>query len=296
MYSYFAYGLRIQSALPLPELRPLSTGDEADLVIAPLSKAPDLPDVEGSGLLVGYRQGEVTLRWPYFGTYVVRGGHHIGYAPSPSISDAAARVPLLGVCMGVLLHQRKLLTLHASAVSIRNGAVVFVGDKGAGKSTTTAALVERGHGLLSDDVTAVAIDETGRPVVFPGIEAMKLWPDSLSAIGRDPAETPTLHEAVEKRVLRPLTLEDQEAQPLRCIYVLKQGEQVESMPVPSHQAFGELVRHTYAARFLGDAAASPTHFEQCTAVLRSAAVRKLVRPTDITRLGELVSHVESEWG
>ena len=291
---YSAFGLRICSALPLPGLRPSPPFDsEADLTISPLSEALALPTLEGQGLLVGYTDESVILRWSHFGKYVVREGRRIEYAPAPDISESAVRVPLLGVCMGVLLHQRGLLTLHASAVSDGDGAIAFVGEKGAGKSTVTAALVEDGFKLLSDDVTALSI-EGAAPIVLPGIAAIKLWPDSLEAVGRDPATVPVLHENVEKRIFQPSDLVEPFGQRLRCLYVLESGEQVGSTPVPTHEAFAELVRHTYAARFLGGAAASPTHFEQCATVLRTVKVRKLVRPKDIGQLSALVDFVKAE--
>ena len=294
MHRYVAYGLSIRSTLPLPELRlsPPFHG-EADLTIAPLSEAPVLPETERPGLLVGRTEDAIVLHWPYFGTYVVRAGRRIEYAPAPGLSESAVRVPLLGVCMGVLLHQRGLLILHASAVTVGSGAVVFVGEKGSGKSTAAAALVERGHDLLSDDVTALSIEDVA-PTVLPGIAAIKLWPDSLEAVGRDPATAPTLYENVEKRIFQPSELAEPHARPLRCVYVLEPGEQVSSAPMPTHKAFSELVRHTYAARFLGHAAASPAHFEQCATVLRTVKVRKLVRPKDVGQLSALVDFVKTE--
>jgi len=195
--------------------------------------------------------------------------------------------------MGVVLHQRGLLTLHASAVMIGDRAVAFVGEKGAGKSTTAAALVERGHDLLSDDVTALSIEEAA-PTVLPGTAAIKLWPDSLEAVGRDPSTTPVLHENVEKRIFQPSDPAEPRARRLRYLYVLEQGEQIGSTPMSTHEALGELIRHTYAARFLGDAAASPAHFEQCASVLRHATVRKLIRPKGIECLSALIDFIEAE--
>ena len=299
MYSYVAYGLAIESTLALPELRTPSLSVDAgvDLVIAPLGEAPRIPKAEGVGLVVGYAPGEVLLRWSHFGTYRIAGGERIEYAPASGLSEAAVRVPLLGVCMGILLHQRGLLTLHASAVAVDGGAVAFVGEKGAGKSTTTAALVRRGHPLLSDDVTAVIGTEAdATPEVVPGSTAVKLWPDSVVALGVDPSMMPLLHEGVEKRLLHVSGRDDAGPLPLRCIYVLDRGKAVASAPVQPRQAFSELVRHTYAVRFLGTAAVGARHFEQCTALAQRVPVRRLIRSDDVNELDLLTSHIESEWG
>jgi hypothetical protein len=125
---------------------------------------------------------------------------------------------------------------------------------------------------------------------------MKLWPDSVAAIGIDPDEVPLLHEGVEKRVLSVPERSSPRALPLRCIYVLEQGDEVSSTLVLARDAFAELVRHTYAARFLGAAAGGITHFRQCMALLREVPIRRLVRSNDVGKLDRLVAHVESEWG
>ena len=308
MYFYVAYGLSIRSTIPLPELQAARPSDgEVDLVIAPLPEAPRLPSTGGVGLLVGHADGEVILHWSYFGTYRVWQGRRIEYAPASGLSDKAVRVPVLGVCMGILMHQRGLLTLHASAVAVNGGAIAFIGEKGAGKSTTTAALVKRGHGFLSDDVVALtegtpvsagsSTDEPAEgPWVLPGPIAIKLWPDSVAAVGIDPGEVPLLHEGVEKRVVLAPERSNPHALPLRCVYVLESGETVNSAPVQAHEAFSELVRHTYAARFLGAAAGGAHHFRQCTKLLHRVPLRRLVRARDVGHLDRLTAHVEEAWG
>jgi hypothetical protein len=45
---------------------------------------------------------------------------------------------------------------HASSVTIGDRGVMFIGDKGAGKSTTSLALASRGHGFLGDEIAAYA--------------------------------------------------------------------------------------------------------------------------------------------
>ena len=63
------------------------------------------------------------------------------------------RVFLLGSCLGALLHQRGVLALHASAIETDQGAVLFMGDSGMGKSTTLQAFIKRGYKMLADDIT-----------------------------------------------------------------------------------------------------------------------------------------------
>jgi hypothetical protein len=96
-----------------------------------------------------------------------------------TIADAA--VYLLGPVLGLLLRLRGVVCLHASAVGLGGRAVAFVGPPGAGKSTTAAALGQRGHAIISDDI--VAVDERrGGFFAFPAHPYLGLWPESVAML------------------------------------------------------------------------------------------------------------------
>ena len=96
-------------------------------------------------------------------------GKKITVNPLTGIEENFLRVLILGPAFGILLHQRGRLVLHASTVNINGGAVAFMGFNGGGKSTTTAALNNKGYPLVCDDISSVEFDENGTPVVFPGV-------------------------------------------------------------------------------------------------------------------------------
>jgi len=107
----------------------------------------------------------------------VRSGTTILFQPLGQ-DQARLRLFLLGSAMGALLAQRGKLVLHAGCVAMGERALAVAGNSGAGKSTTTAALVQRGCTLLSDDLVAVS---QGR--VCSGYPFLRLWPQSFNLLG-----------------------------------------------------------------------------------------------------------------
>ena len=235
---------------------------------------------------------ETQLFWEDVGTIQVRGGREITIDSQPGVEEALLRLVVLGPVLGVLLQQRGHLVLHASAVAIADGAVVFLGDKGWGKSTIAAALYSRGYGIVADDVAAVDVG-TGCPIVQAGFPQLKLWPDTAFSLG-DALETlPRLHSQSDKRACRVDRGFPQTALSLRAIYVLAQGTTPKLEPLPFGKAFLELVRHSYRPELLGASGAS-SHFLQCASITKSTRIRYLRIPRSLSILPDVARLVEED--
>ncbi|MGB3637574.1 MAG: serine kinase, partial [Rivularia sp. (in: cyanobacteria)] len=154
MYCYTAYGLGIHSELPLPEL--LLNHEANKDVLIKLQKLKNSPlktdSVEHCFQLTP--EG-MYIFWENIGTILIREGKEIIIDSVLEAEESRIRLFILGAAIGVILHQRGFLVLHASAVVMNGNAVAFVGDKGRGKSTMAAALNARGHNLIGDDVIAL---------------------------------------------------------------------------------------------------------------------------------------------
>ncbi|MGB0034422.1 MAG: hypothetical protein WBP79_02995 [Candidatus Acidiferrales bacterium] len=115
-----------------------------------------------------------------------------------SLEDVATY--LAGPVLGVLLRLRGVTCLHASAVAFGDRAVAFVGSEGAGKSTTAAAMAQRGYAVLSDDVVAL-IEESGCFSVLPAYPHLCLWPESVKLLYGEEKSLPSFSPNWEKRLL-----------------------------------------------------------------------------------------------
>jgi hypothetical protein len=298
MFSYIAYGLRIHSALPLPELvaaEAVAPGSAADATIR-FGRIETVPfETNGAGRHIHAQEQEVCLFWQGIGMFLVRGGCEIIIDPSPGVTEGVLRLFVLGATLAMLLHQRgQAVVLHASAAAISDQAVAFAGAGGMGKSIIAATLHARGHHLLADDILAINVC-AGGAVVLPGFPYLKLWPDSVISLGRIPEALPRLRPEVEKRGYRITTGFSRTPIPLKCIYVLNPGPEPKIEPLCSHKSLFGLMPHWYGARFgteLLQALGLTTHFLQCAALANKTTVCRLERPDSLSSIPDVVRLVE----
>jgi hypothetical protein len=197
--------------------------------------------------------------------------------------------------LGVLLYQRGLTLFHASVVALNGGAVAFLASKGWGKSTMAAYFHNLGRCLLADDILAInLVDDI--PMVFPGFPQLKLWPDSMTAIGQPPESFPRLRSDLDKRNYRVTNGYSADPIPLRCIYLLDYGLELTLERVQAGQAVLDLLPHWYCVRFGKDALKSlghSIHFLQCARLATHVPVYRLKRPPSLAALPEMAELIEA---
>jgi hypothetical protein len=289
LFRYTAFGLGIQSFLPLPEL--ISEEREPDVEVRlGCVDAFDLHTIDEE------RSFKATAEEAYYffagvGKFLVRRGREVIVEPSPDADLQAIRLCLLGPIIALILHQQGKLILHASAVAVNGKGIAFLGGQGWGKSTLAAALDLRGHGMLADDVTAIHM-ASPTPMVLPAFPQFKLWPNSIVALGNTPEKLPLLHPRLSKRSLRTNLGFSLAPLPLKRIYVLAPGQRVEIEPLSLQESLKEMIRHSYAARFgthLLQGIGGATHFKQCARIVQDARLYRFRRPSSLSLLDEHVS-------
>ena len=294
-YSYNAYGLSIRSEIPLPELVKGDYDSSPDIVIRQerLAEKP-FEESEERSLIIRREEG-VYFYWANLATFLARNGEEILMEIPEGVALQTVRLPLLGAVFGVLLHQRGMYTLHASGVAIGESGVAFIGEKQAGKSTMAATFLKEGHALLVDDILAINTQVEDFMRVFPGYPQCKLWPSAVEALGKQPEELGALHPQMEKRALLLHDGFTREPVLLRRIYVLEEGASIKSERLSNRDAFMEVIKHSYASRFLrGTSAKHVQQFEFCQKLVAHIPVYRLERPRDLSLLVDVVQYVMDE--
>jgi hypothetical protein len=287
--NYRAYGFCVASSFELPELVRDQCACEVQIRRGTAGHVPNATVNEDGHEVSG---DDVLLSFPRVGAFRIRGGREIVVEPLPGVDQAVVRLSLLGPALAVLLHQRGFLVLHASCV-VMDGAVAFLGDSKWGKSTTAAALYRSGRPLVADDVLAVDL-RSGSPTVRPAFPQVKLWPESVKALGIEAQELRTIHPQLEKRAFRAQVGFGDDDLPLARLYVLSDGPEVRVEALEEQEAFVELIRHSYAASLLRDTGTETAHFGQCTSLASGGLVRRLTLGGSIERVPEVIRTLEDD--
>ncbi len=174
--AYRIYGLTLRADRRLPHL--VDAQGEGCRVVAVRFATGARPD---SALRVRFGSDRAAIEFA-----VDRAGTRIwvdwsGDDARPSITHATTL--LAGPVLGGVLRLRGTTSLHGCAVAVDGAAIVLLGAGGAGKSTLAAALAQRGHPVLADDVVAIGPHPEGF-TVQPGYPCLRLTHATIEVLRR----------------------------------------------------------------------------------------------------------------
>lgn len=298
MNYYRAYGLNIRSEFDLPELPTGGNGEDLCIrrgtVTLPAMKATSIKR-QGIEALYGGTTMEAYLRWPGVGRFLAREGRELIVAMGP----VGAKRPrflnlyILSEALGMILCQRGVFLLHASAVKLGEEVILFAGLPGAGKSTMAAAFVQKGHTALGDDMIAVEFDGDERPLVLPGFPQIKIWPATVEALGYTPADLPRLFYGSRKRVINDSVNFPQAPLPLTHVFILATAEAYNLRRMTDAEALFSLVRFFPCPSDMLRGGFLQQHFQQCNQLLRRTAAWKLESPKNFKLLSKMIDMIEA---
>lgn len=283
-HSYEVFGLGLASYLSLPGLR-AATDEGVPQISIRRGRVRDPGAYPRTGIAAWEEPSADGIAW--YG----RGRLRISEAviDVDGTDERFLRQCLVGPGLGVLMHRRGHLVLHGSAVDVGGRAVILLGQKGAGKSTTAGELLRRGHRLLTDDLVVLREDRAGSWTVLPGPTQMKLWPASAAAL-EIAGELVPFMDGLDKGVWHGASTA-RAAVPIGTLCALAWGETLSTAPLDGSRAFGAIFDHVYAPRFLGARAGAelvgPT--ARCAA---AAGPVRLARPRALEWLTAVGDEIE----
>ncbi|AWV97404.1 serine kinase [Arcticibacterium luteifluviistationis] len=294
--NYLAFGLHIKSDLDFSDM--LQTSSHENDVNIEKSIIPE-EDFEFTNVFrkgvqasIAFKDNAVILNWDGIVRCQISAGKELLYQQLGD-DEQTLKLFLLSEAIGILLLQRNIFLLHGSAVLLNNKAHVFVGEPGAGKSTTAAAFWKNNQTILTDDL--VAIDIHGdTPKVIPAFPQFKIWENTVSGLSIDDALLRPSFEGIKKY----LVTQDFDSFPtepceLKSINILTldgNQEELNMLNVPI-----ELLRHFPLPHQILRGLVHATHFKSAVNLSLKVKIVRLNRPEGFEALSNFVQNMTAEY-
>ena len=313
LMDYVAYGLRVRSPVPLPFVALCMRAPVYD-VTAQLGTVPaSLHTLLHSRRYVnGWPEWETApriflLRVQGVAHFLITEGRNILVEPHGG-DDREIGKHFSKVAWTSLLLQRGIVPFHASAVASKEGAVLFLGRSGAGKSSLLGALLKRGYAMLADDVVGIvpnsslsrasascfpALSACSRFLALPAYPRLRLCTDALDALAwRGQA----LEEGKRSgKHLVPVRRFHTSPLPIRSLCLLDSHSRsnIEIETVRGSSAIEALRRQALLKRLVNGLGWRGEHFHTVAAMVRQAPVVRVKRPASSFWLEALADRVEA---
>lgn len=295
-FTYYLHGLTVHSEIELPELSPRPGGvHDVQIQLGALDHIPLNPDRPWGNYFLA--PNRVLLNIKDVARFLVTEGKEILIDPYLHADEKAIRLYLLGSSMGCLLHQRRLLAIHANALQHEHESVMFMGQSGMGKSTLAAAMKNRGYKVFADDLCAVKTSSGGKSVIYPGVPQIKLWKDAADHFEEDVALMSRVLPDEEKYALpidnsychRPL--------PIKCIYILNfhEGKELKIVDLSLLEKLAAIKRNTYRKGMVARMGIAAQHLKMSGELAATTPIKRILRPhNSLTHVNELIDAIEDD--
>lgn len=218
MYKYKIYGIIFESDLELPECESAGDNCEAEIVI----KNSELEEIEKVvNLLVDAKKKNIKpgeeMPSKYvkgtdgiysscivdIGYFKISNANLIEYRSLVPANEALFHQWILAYATTIALIQRQEIILHGAGLLVpgTNNAFVVCGESGAGKSTISDALLNRGFLFVADDSVRVA-DYEGVTCVYGSNMQRRLCTDVIERESYEKDELDFLREGTKEKYLK----------------------------------------------------------------------------------------------
>lgn len=294
MFKYKIYGLVIETDVMFDQLVKADDTDNADVTIKAGSISSKVSEhLEGAAnsyYEIGFEESCFRNKGGY---YVISRGKEIIYETKEGYTPEMVGPWLLGFAFAMLLLQRKTLAVHCSAIADKNGAFLISGVPGAGKSSLTRVLLERGYGIMADDVAAVRIEEDGANV-YPAFPYQKLCRNEVEKRDMDQEELIYINEDKDKFLVSVKEAFVGDKRPLKYLIfiVISEKDKVEVHKLTGLNQLFALKENLFLTRLKGSWLNKKDLLDICLQVASGCPVYLIERPRGVDTLKEMADTVE----
>ncbi len=304
MFYYKVYGLNVQSNIEFVQLllvEPFSEEDTEIEICLENSDALSRPfeEIKADGKFFDLTDNGIWFdnSAGHFEIETQNGKTTMKCVKCSDIKVQEAQSYLLGNCLALALTQRKKIAIHGSTLAVGDKAIIICGGSGDGKSTTAMGIIDKGAGLLADDISVIDIDANGKAIVYPGFPEQKLCRDAALEKGLDLNTLRYIDEDKDKFALDRNGIFVTESMELSDIFVIGRhnGDNVETEDIVGEESIKAVIANFFL-RDLYDGLFELDPFDvfKCVKIAAQVRIHKISRPMGKNTKDEIVSYIIGE--
>ena len=295
--NYYVYGLKIKSEIEIEEFVKLDNINDEDVVsISYGIMSDEIKEGIREGKRIELNDNKIWFHINDIATYCVSNGNKVEVELCDNADMKLMKIYVMCSCLGFIMLQKKMVAIHGGVIEIDNKAVIFTGDRGAGKSTLTTALREKGYKFISDDVAGIKIDKV--PYVMPGFPYQQLCESAMDKIGYDKEKhTSFMSDKEVKYVVPALDEFVYEGRELVSIVKLTVGdvEEVTIEELRGSEKLNNIIENIYRGEYIKHLGKmDPIYFKQCVDIAKNINFYVVTRPKDKFTVDKQIELIEDK--
>lgn len=291
---YKIYGLKIKTTIPLYEsIYTSETSYDIEISIVGINKNITR-NLKSVGIF-NFAKNYIIFTIENVATYEIINGNKINICPTPNADLEEIKKFIIGSALGLLLFQRNSIAIHGSSVVINDNAIILSGSIGAGKTSTTAALINNGHGFLTDDVASVVKDKNGIYNVHHCIPYQKLCHNTVETLGYDISKLHQIDKIKNKYFSPEISNFIKEPKKLKALFYLttsSKNTDVTCTEILGIEKFNLIISNIFRIEFIPKEIINSAYIKEVLNLSKNISVYKITRPKNGDSINEMVNLIE----
>lgn len=295
--NYKVYGLNIRSEIEIDEFQKIDiTPDDKIVNIKFGVMCKEIKDDILKGYYIKLSNDKIWFHISDIATYCISDGNEIMVEVCENADMQLMKVYIMCSCLGFIMLQRNMVAIHGGVIEMNNKAVIFTGDRGAGKSTLTTALRKKGYKFISDDVASTKIEKV--PYVMPGFPYQKLCESAMDNFEYDKEKYTSFMSDKEVKYIVPAKEEFiYEPRKLTTIIKITVGdvEEVTIKELKGSEKINNIINNIYRGEYIKHlGGVNPEYFKKCLNIAKNINFYVVTRPKDQFTVDKQIELIEEK--
>ncbi|WP_195953952.1 hypothetical protein [Clostridium saudiense] len=296
-YKYRVYGLDIISEIKIKEFKTISSIDNNSININFGIVPEKFREYRKEGNIIYLTRKEIWFYIKDLAQFYIKDGKYIIVDTCKEYDNNLLKAYLMCSCLGFIMLQRNILAIHGGVLSINNRGIILTGEKGAGKSTLTAALIKKGYKFISDDVASIRFNNN-KPYVMPGFPYQKLCEDSIRRMNIENKNIDFFNSNGKVKYLVPIN-ENIIGKEEEVLYIFQlvvgKDENIFIEEIRGSKKIEYIIDNIYRGEYIKNLnGVTPEYFIKCTNIARNIRFFKITRPKDKFTVDKQIELIEDK--